>query len=179
MMRAAKKFLIAVLAVALGAASLGSSSRAGTPTAQEQANMKLVADFYAALEQDYLHGNHKVRIIAEQYLSPGYIQHMEAARAFGPGREGYIHMFEQMPAVPPPAPGVKHLPLKVLALIAQGDLVVRINSRSAGANDQDPIYIFNMFRVQDGKLAEHWDGYSRPFDTQKTTGTTGTANGGK
>jgi len=178
-MRMWKNFLVVAVAGLIGAIGSFSTTHAGTNTPQEQANMKLIADFYAALEQDYQHGNKKVRSIAEQYLSPNYIQHMEAARAYGPGREGYIRMFEQMPAAPPPSGGVTPPPLKVLALMAQGDLVVRINSRPGRGSDQDPIYIFNLFRVQDGKLAEHWDGYSRPMGDQGSTGAVGASASGK
>jgi len=131
-MRVAKNFLVAVFMGLLGTVIGFSSTHAGTNTAQEQANMKLVADFYAALEQDYLSGGQRVRSIAERYLTPGYVQHMEAARGFGQGREGYIRMFEQSPQVPPPAAGEAPRPPTVMALMAQGDLVVRINSRTAG-----------------------------------------------
>jgi predicted SnoaL-like aldol condensation-catalyzing enzyme len=164
-MKASNNFLVAVLTSALGAVAVSSSTQAGTPTPQEKANMKLVADFHDAIEQDYQHGSKGVRRIAEQYLSPNYIQHMEAGQAYGPGREGYIRMFEQTPAVPP-APGGRGAPppMKVLALMAEGDLVTRINSRPGGTADQKPIYIFNLYRVQDGKLAEHWDGYSRQVE---------------
>lgn len=178
-MRVSKNFLVVAVAGLIGAIGSFSTTHAGTNTPQEQANMKLVADFYIALEQDYQHGNKKVRIIAEQYLRPDYIQHMEAAQAYGPGREGYIRMFEQMPSAPPPAGGVAPPPLKVLTLMAQGDLVVRINSRPGKEPNQDPIYIFNLFRVQDGKLAEHWDGYSRPIAGQGSTATPGASSGGK
>ena len=163
-----KKFLVVVTAL-LGAAAAFSTAQAETNTPQEQANMKLVADFYAALEQDYQHGNKKVRSIAEQYLRPDYIQHMEAAQSFGPGREGYIRMFEQMPSAPPPANGVAPPP-KVITIMAKGDLVFRLNSRSGGPTDKNPIYIFNVFRVQDGKLAEHWDGYSRQIASATSAG---------
>jgi predicted SnoaL-like aldol condensation-catalyzing enzyme len=44
-----------------------------------------------------------------------------------------------------------------------------------GATDQDPIYIFNLFRVRGGKLAEHWDGSSRPIGSQSVTGAAGTS----
>jgi len=177
-MRVAKNFLVAVFMGLLGTVIGFSSTHAGTNTAQEQANMKLVADFYAALEQDYLSGGQRVRSIAERYLTPGYVQHMEAARGFGQGREGYIRMFEQSPQVPPPAAGEAPRPPTVMALMAQGDLVVRINSRP-GAAGQDPIYIFNLFRVQDGKLAEHWDGSSRPIGSQTVTGAAGASADGK
>jgi predicted SnoaL-like aldol condensation-catalyzing enzyme len=162
-MRAPKNFLVAVLASALGAVTVSSCAQTETHTPQEQANMKLVADFYQEIEQDFQTGSTGVRRIAEQYLNPDYIQHMEAGQAFGPGREGYIRMYEQMPAPPKPAAGsAPPPPIKVLALMADGDFVVRINSRP-GAPGQQPLYIFNLFRVQDSKLAEHWDGYSRPL----------------
>jgi predicted SnoaL-like aldol condensation-catalyzing enzyme len=103
---------------------------------------------------------------------------MEAGQAYGPGREGYIRMFEQTPAVPP-APGGRAAPppMKVLALMADGDLVTRINSRPGGTADQKPIYIFNLYRVQDGKLAEHWDGYSR--QVERGPGAAKASSGGK
>lgn len=126
-------------------------SHAATYTAQEQANMKLVADFYAELDAAGPALKQKIRGIAEKYLQPDYIQHMEQQGAFGPGREGFIRMLDQVPAGPLP-------PAKLLVLTAQGDLVVQVTSRSMpGGKDA---YIFNMFRVQDGKLAEHWDAMS-------------------
>jgi hypothetical protein len=43
--------------------------------------------------------------------------------------------------------------------MADGDLVVRISSRSMPGVKGDA-FIFNMFRVKDGKLSEHWDASS-------------------
>jgi predicted SnoaL-like aldol condensation-catalyzing enzyme len=45
--------------------------------------------------------------------------------------------------------------------MAQGDMVVRINSREMPSAPK-PLLIFNLFRIQDGLIAEHWDGYSGP-----------------
>ena len=43
--------------------------------------------------------------------------------------------------------------------MADGDLVVRISARTMpGAKSET--FVFNMFRVKDGKLAEHWDAMS-------------------
>jgi hypothetical protein len=118
-MRAPGNLLIAVLASALGALAVCSNTEAGTPTSQEQANMKLVEAFFTAIEDDYQHGSKNVRKIAEQYLSPDYIQHMESATGFGPGREGYIRMFQQMPSAPPPANGEAPPQPKLVAIMAQ------------------------------------------------------------
>lgn len=170
-MRTPRSVLKAVFSGALCAVLVSSLAQAGTPTPQEKANMKLVADFHEAIEQDYQHGSKGVRGIAERFLTPDYVQHMEAGQAFGPGREGYIRMFEQTPAVPP-VPGGRGAPppMKVVALMADGDLVTRINSRPGTSPNEQPIYIFNLYRVKDGKLAEHWDGYSRPVQSGPGTG---------
>lgn len=152
-------------------------SRAATYTAQEQANMKLVTDFYAELDAAGPVLKQKIRGIAERYLKPDYIQHMDQQGPFGPGREGLIQMLEQMPATPAPtagtqqagAPGAEATPAggppvgampsaKLLVLAARGDLVVQVTSRTMP--DGKGTYIFNMFRVQDGKFAEHWDAHS-------------------
>jgi predicted SnoaL-like aldol condensation-catalyzing enzyme len=151
---------------ALVAAMWCPGTPAATYSSQEQSNMKVVTDFYAALDRGDASGDlqQRIRSIAEQYLRPDYIQHREGAREFGAGREGFIHMFEQMPSMPrpPSAAGAPPAP-KVLALMADGDLVVRVSSREApgpGGKEPSTLYIYNVFRVQDGKLAEHWDGSS-------------------
>jgi predicted SnoaL-like aldol condensation-catalyzing enzyme len=156
-------------------AGLAMSAHAATYTPQEEANVKLVADFYAALDNANAHGdmNQKMRSIAEKYLAADYIQHMEAAKKFGPGREGFIRMFEGMqmppagkaaPAGMPPMGSMPVLPpAQVLSLIANGDIVIRVSSRTmpaAPGAEANPSYIFNMFRIQNGKLAEHWDASS-------------------
>jgi len=119
-------------------AGLAMSAHAATYTPQEEANVKLVADFYAALDNADAHSGKK----------------------FGPGREGFIRFLESMPA--PPA-GMVLPPAQVLSLIANGDIVIRVSSRmmpTAPGAPANPSYIFNMFRIQNGKLAEHWDASS-------------------
>jgi predicted SnoaL-like aldol condensation-catalyzing enzyme len=154
------------VACTLGA-SLAMSAHAATYTLQEAANVKLVADFYAALDSADAQGEmkQKIRSIAEKYMQSDYIQHMEAAKKYGQGREGFIRLFEQGPAMPAPPPGMAPPPAQVLSLIANGDIVVRVSSHvmptapGAVANPS-PNYIFNMFRIKNGKLAEHWDASS-------------------
>jgi predicted SnoaL-like aldol condensation-catalyzing enzyme len=151
------------------------SADAATYTPQEKANLKLVADFYAALDNSGARGEmkQKIRSIAEKYMAADYVQHMEAGKKFGAGREGLIRLFEAMPAPPaatpapagiPPTGSMPALPpARVLSLIANGDIVIRVSSRTmpaAPGADANPSYIFNMFRVQNGKLAEHWDASS-------------------
>lgn len=152
------------VACALGA-GLAMSAHAATYTPQEKANVKLVADFYAALDNADAHGDmkRKIRTIAEKYMQADYIQHMEAAKKFGQGREGLIRLLEQAPAMPAPPAGMAPPPAQVLSLIANGDIVIRVSSRTmptAPGAEGNPSYIFNMFRIQNGKLAEHWDAAS-------------------
>jgi predicted SnoaL-like aldol condensation-catalyzing enzyme len=156
------------IAVIISAALPFAAVRAAENTAQEKANLQLVKDFYAALEarSNSPEPNPKpsIRDIAAKYLRDDYIQHMDSAQPFGQGSAGFIRMSEAVrgsatAATSGPAP-VKPGPPKILALTAQGDLVLMATERSmpnADGKGSTPGYIFNMFRVQDGKLAEHWD----------------------
>jgi predicted SnoaL-like aldol condensation-catalyzing enzyme len=141
------------------------SAHAATYTPQERANLKLVADFYAALDDADAHGDmkQKIRSIAAKYMQADYIQHMEVGKKFGQGREGFIRLLEQAPAMPAPPAGMAPPPARVLSLIANGDIVIRVSSRAmppAPGAEANPSYIFNMFRIQNGKFAEHWDASS-------------------
>lgn len=125
----------------------------------EAANKKVVLDFYQALNTADATGTTKERIqgIAEKFLSPDYVQHSEAfANLPGPGtaRDKLIRMFQNMPPMKAsPAP-------KTLAVMAEGDLVMMLTARVApdpATGGTKSIYIFNMFRVRNNRLVEHWD----------------------
>jgi predicted SnoaL-like aldol condensation-catalyzing enzyme len=140
------------LAIALPAES------ANTPT--EAANKKVVLDFYAALNEGDATHTTKERIagIAEKYLSPDYKQHTIDLPGPGTDREKLIKMFQSMPA---PAPGGAAMsPQRTDAVMAEGDRVMLLTSREQrdpATGEMKPFYVFNMFRVKDGKLVEHWD----------------------
>jgi len=138
-----------VIAGVVLAASLGTAAYAHD-TAQEAANKKLVLDYYAELEKPDL--AQRIAGIAERYIAPGFIQHQEGAKN---GREALIKVFQG------PMPGRSELaPAKLISLMAEGDKVIQVTSRDVrdpATGGTKPAYIWNMFRVENGQLAEHWD----------------------
>jgi predicted SnoaL-like aldol condensation-catalyzing enzyme len=115
-------------------------------------NKKLVYDFWReVLEAGPLE-------LAEKYLTEGYIQHNPNVPT---GRQGFIDFFSKFNRKPEPiAPKIK---APLIAIIAEGDLVMLCFVAELPRGEQDPAKkytttFFDMFRIEDGKLAEHWDG---------------------
>jgi predicted SnoaL-like aldol condensation-catalyzing enzyme len=77
----------------------------------------------------------------------------------GNGREALVRMLgggmkmKMPPARAKPA-GPKMGPAKVLVLVADGNYVVRISERTINGKRS---LVWNMFRLENGLLAEHWD----------------------
>ena len=143
------------------AAGLAMASTAAANTPTEAANKKVVLDFYAALNAADASNSTKERIpaIAEKYLSPDYKQHTLFLPGPGTDREKLIRMFQSRPAAPP-AGGTAMPRQRTDAVMAEGDKVMLLTSRDMRdpvTGEVKPSYIFNMFRVKDGKLVEHWD----------------------
>lgn len=160
--RAARNLGMGAAALAL----LTVATPAAAETPGEAANKQVVLGFYAALNEADAAGSMGSRIqsIAEQYLSAGYVQHSDMfANLPGPGsaRDKLVRMFQSMSAGgAPPMP-----PQQTVAVMAEGDLVMLLTSRTAPnpATGQTKVsYAFNLFRVSDGKLVEHWDSASAP-----------------
>jgi predicted SnoaL-like aldol condensation-catalyzing enzyme len=147
------------LVLATGLAMTAPAAASNTPA--EAANKKVVLDFYAALNEADASNSMKERIpaIAEKYLSPDYKQHTLILPGPGTDREKLIHMFQTRPAMPP-AGGTAMPRQRTDAVMAEGDRVMLLTSRDMRdpvTGEVKPSYIFNMFRVKDGKLVEHWD----------------------
>lgn len=143
------RFLKCLLAIVwLGCIS--HTALAAQNTAKEKANIQLVQDFYAALDAALAKGNMKEAIvgIAEKYIAPNYTQHAFDGKN---GRDAFIRMAQSSspPAAPAGAPPPM-LPAKLVALMADGDLVIQVTDHGTGP-------IWNMFRIENGQLAEHWD----------------------
>jgi predicted SnoaL-like aldol condensation-catalyzing enzyme len=172
------------LVLAAGLAVASPASAANTP--EEAANKKVVLDFYAALNEADAANAMKERIpaIAEKFLSPEYKQHTLVLPGPGTDREKLINMFQSRPAAPPPG-GAAMPRQRTDAVMAEGDRVMLLTSRDMAdpaTGVAKPSYVFNMFRVQDGKLVEHWDvspGMGGPPPGGPPPGGTGGPPGGR
>ena len=99
--------------------------------------------------------------MADKYLTERYIQHNPQAAN---GRDAVVKFFTQvLKATPKPIP--EKMTSKVVAVLAQGDLVVVSFVRELkDPKDASKTYTttwFDMWRFKDGKADEHWDPATR------------------
>ncbi|MBA2406292.1 MAG: ester cyclase [Bdellovibrionales bacterium] len=105
-------------------------------------NKKIVTEFY-----EMAFNQHKPTEAAKKYIGNKYIQHNphvpNGAPAFYTYFEGY---FKQNPK--------SHV--KIVRALADGDLVaLHLNSKKDEADRG--LAVIDIFRVEDGKIVEHWD----------------------
>jgi len=92
---------------------------------------------------------------AGKWLTAEYIQHNPNVVS---GRDAVVKFFGSRPKKPIPP----KMATKIVAVIAQGDLVMVATPREY-KDPKDPAKSytttwFDMWRVENGKAAEHWDG---------------------
>jgi predicted SnoaL-like aldol condensation-catalyzing enzyme len=113
---------------------------------QLEANKRLVHEMWRTL----LDGQQVEE--APRFLAEGYVQHNPQANT---GLEGFLTFFRQFAQPQPVQPGVANF----IQMIAEDDLVVLATVRSY--DDANGVAYtttwFDMFRVSDEKLVEHWD----------------------
>jgi len=127
-------------------------SAADTP--QEAANKQLVLDYYRDIEATRAAGKMSdMPKLDAKYRDPGYIQHS----VHGQGGPGTQTGGAGAPKMGPPT---------LLAIMAEGDKVIQVTSRSITDAEGKPneTIIFNTFRVKNGKLIEHWDAFGVPAE---------------
>ena len=93
--------------------------------------------------------------LAPKYMAETYIQHNPRVPT---GRQAFIDFFSK---VRKPTPIEVKVKAPLVAMLADGDLVTMVFAREH-PEPQDPTkkYTttwFDMFRIVDGKIAEHWD----------------------
>lgn len=110
---------------------------------QDQAakNKELVATFFQRVFND-----HDVDLGLE-LMSDNYIQHNQMVP---PGKEAMREGFKR---------GIESVSTEIKQIIAEGDRVavqhhIKFEPNSLGA------VVIDIFRIEDGKLAEHWDAVS-------------------
>ena len=116
------------------------------------ANKKLVWDMWRNFLQA---GNIDA---ADTYLAPEYHQHNPMAET---GLEGVKAFFRSINL---PKSEVKDHIDRLVSIVAERDLVVLALVREGTDKDGKPYTTtwFDMFRVADGKIVEHWDTATRP-----------------
>lgn len=109
--------------------------------AKEEANRKLVVSFY-----DRVFNDHDLSV-AEEVVAEDYIQH----NPFVPdGRAPFVDYFKGYFAENPDAKA------RIVRSAADGDLIW-LHIESTNGDKSPPVAIVDIFRVEDGKIAEHWD----------------------
>jgi predicted SnoaL-like aldol condensation-catalyzing enzyme len=113
------------------------------------ANKKLVFDMWRAIIQ----GAHTE--LAPQYFTENYIQHNPNVAT---GRDALVAYMKSTRPVKPIEPTI-HFP--VIAIMAEGDLVmvasVSYSPDPAAPGKKYAGTHFDLFRIENGKIAEHWD----------------------
>jgi predicted SnoaL-like aldol condensation-catalyzing enzyme len=112
-------------------------------------NKKIVYDFWRSV----LEGGHLE--LAPQYMKETYIQHNPNVPT---GRQGFLDFFGKFAKA---RPIVDTIQGPLIAIVAEGDRVT-LSFKEVHPDPKDPTknYTttgFDMLRIEDGKIAEHWD----------------------
>jgi predicted SnoaL-like aldol condensation-catalyzing enzyme len=147
-----KKVLLLSFTIALFAAGAFAQSQKTmlySKNAKLAQNKKLVYDFW----REILEAGHID--LATTFMTESYIQHNPNVPT---GRQVIIDYFTKYVK---PQPIVDTIKAPLIAIVAEGDLVVltfkQVNPDPKEPGKQYTTTWFDMLRVENGKIAEHWD----------------------
>jgi len=146
-----KYLLLPGFIIFLGAAAFAQSQKSMLYSKDPKLakNKKIVYDFWRSV----LEGGHLE--LAPQYMMETYIQHNPNVPT---GRQGFIDFFSKFAKA---RPIVDTIQGPLIAIVAEGDRVVlSFKAVNRDPKDSTKTYTttsFEMLRVENGKVAEHWD----------------------
>jgi predicted SnoaL-like aldol condensation-catalyzing enzyme len=132
----------AVVLAAVLAVGMGSKPKEAAPASNVEANKKLVLDMAQMLFVE-----HRVDEAVDKYFDPNYIQHNPIAPD---GAETIRALFKGFYQNAPTATYI------VKRIICEGDLCA-VHSNSKLKADERGSAVVDIFRIANGKIAEHWD----------------------
>ena len=125
------------------------------------ANKRLVFDVW----REIVDAGHEE--LADRYLDASFVEHDPNGAS---GREGFKAHFSSRPDTPV-EPSIR---APVVAIVAEGDLVAVVTMREhphpSRAGHTYTTTWFDMFRVVDGRLVEHWDASAKTAATAEPAG---------
>ncbi len=135
-----REILIGALLASVVAAAPAAAAEAAAPCERPPSNEAVVRVFF---DEVFVQG--KIRHGFECYVREDYIQHNPLA---ADGRAAVLSFFESIPAEKRPK-------VTLARVIVEGDLAaVHYKSEFPG---RPPFAVVDIFRLEDGKIAEHWD----------------------
>lgn len=119
------------------------------------ANKKLVSDFYRLVYEP-----RNVDLI-EQYVAPDFIDHDPNSQG---GRDSLVKFIKSLP-VPPSGDVGEELKNPPALVVAESDLVTFVFEEKSpnpkGKSNAHDRFTFDVFRIKNGKIVEHWDSLAR------------------
>jgi predicted SnoaL-like aldol condensation-catalyzing enzyme len=141
---------VAVLALFVAAPLWAQQTPDAPLTAREKQNEKLVTDFWREVLQA------QNPAAAARFYAPDVIQHNPNVPT---GLQGFEDFFGKIWKNPKPVP--PKLDPAPAAMMAKGNMVLLVWKHATpdptSAGSTYPSYSFDLFRIEGGKIVEHWD----------------------